>query len=200
MTEHNRQQHDRGEAPTSLKKDRGEAPTSLKKELMSWLQIIVCAALIAFFMNSFIIANSRVPSASMETTIMTGDRVIGSRLSYRFFEDPARGDIVIFRWPDNEKILFVKRIIGLPGDTVTIRDGAVYLNGSETALEEPYIREPMIPEPEISFTVPENAYFCLGDNRNESMDARYWTNSYVYRDKILAKVLFRYWPGIKLIR
>lgn len=176
-------------------------PFDLKAEILSWVQIIVCAVAIALFLNSFIIANSRVPSASMETTIMTGDRVIGSRLTYKFFDDPERGDIIIFRWPDNEKILFVKRIIGVPGDTVEIRDGRVYLNGSETPLEETYIREPMEPEPfTMQFTVPEDAYFCMGDNRNESMDARYWRNTYVYRDKIIAKVCFRYWPGFKLIK
>ena len=170
--------------------------TSLKAEIISWIQVIVCAALIAFFMNGFIIANSRVPSASMENTIMTGDRVIGSRLQYKFFGDPERGDIIIFRWPDNEKILFVKRIIGLPGDTVTVRSGHVFLNDSSEPLDEPYIREAMVVEPEMTFTVPENAYFCLGDNRNESRDARYWDNTYVYRDKIVAKVLFRYWPSV----
>ncbi len=180
-------------------KKHQEQKTDLGKEILSWIQVIVCAALIAFFMNGFIIANSRVPSASMETTIMTGDRVIGSRLEYKFFGEPERGDVIIFRWPDNEKILFVKRIIGLPGDTVTVRSGHVYLNDSTEPLEEPYIREPMIVEPEMTFTVPEDAYFCMGDNRNESMDARYWKNTFVYRDKILAKVLFRYWPGFKKI-
>ncbi len=175
-------------------------PFDLKAEILSWVQIIVCALAIALFLNNFIIANSRVPSASMETTIMTGDRVIGSRLTYKLFDDPQRGDIIIFRWPDNEKILFVKRIIGEPGDTVEIRDGHVYLNGSDTPLEEPYIREAMDPEPgTMQFTVPEGAYFCMGDNRNESMDARYWRNTYVYRDKIIAKVCFRYWPGFKMI-
>ncbi len=171
-----------------------------RRELLDALEVIVLAALLAFFVNTFLIANSRVPSESMETTIMTGDRVIGSRLSYKFFGDPQRGDVIIFRWPDNEKILFVKRIIGVPGDTVTIRGGHVYLNGSDTPLEEPYIKEPMVPEPEMTFTVPEGAYFCMGDNRNQSMDARYWKNTYVYRNKIIAKVLFRYWKGFKWIR
>ena len=166
------------------------------RELLSWVQIIVVAAVIAFILNNFLIANSRVPTGSMENTIMAGDRVIGSRLSYRFGE-PQRGDVIIFRWPDDEKVLFVKRIIGMPGDKVTVRDGKVYLNDSETPLEESYIKEPMVAESPKSFTVPEGAYFCMGDNRNESMDARYWKNPYVYKNKILAKVLFRYWPGIK---
>ena len=100
----------------------------LGKEIFEWVKIIVSAALIAFVLNTFIIANSEVPSGSMENTIMTGDRVIGSRLSYRF-EDPKRGDIAIFRFPDNEKIYYVKRIIGLPGETVDIVDGKVYING-----------------------------------------------------------------------
>ena len=98
--------------------------TSLGKEILSWLQIIVAAVVIAFVLNNFVIANSRIPTGSMENTIMTGDRVIGSRLSYRF-EDPKRGDIAIFRFPDNEKIYYVKRIIGLPGETVDIVDGKV---------------------------------------------------------------------------
>jgi signal peptidase I len=170
-----------------------EPKTSWKTEVIEWLKIIVTAALIAFVLNTFIIANSKVPSGSMENTIMTGDHVIGSRLSYRF-SDPERGDIVIFRFPDNEKIYYVKRIIGMPGDTVDIIDGKVYLNGSEEPLDEPYIREPMVPEAPMHFEVPEGCYFMLGDNRNYSMDARRWENTYVKREKIIAKVLFRYYP------
>ena len=72
------------------------------------------------------------------------------------------GDVAIFRFPDNEKIYYVKRVIGLPGETVDIHDGHVYLNGSETPLEEPYIREPMIPEDPMHFEVPEGCYLMLG--------------------------------------
>ena len=165
----------------------------LGKEIFEWVKIIVSAALIAFVLNTFIIANSEVPSGSMENTIMTGDRVIGSRLSYRF-EDPKRGDIAIFRFTDNEKIYYVKRIIGMPGENVDFVDGKVYFNGSDEPLDEPYIREPMIPEAPMHFEVPENSYFMMGDNRNYSMDARRWENTYVKREKIIAKVLFRYFP------
>ena len=171
----------------------------LGKEIFEWVKIIVSAALIAFVLNTFIIANSEVPSGSMENTIMTGDRVIGSRLSYRF-EDPKRGDIAIFRFPDNEKIYYVKRIIGLPGETVDIVDGKVYINGSDEPLDEPYIREPMIPEAPMHFEVPENSYFMMGDNRNYSMDARRWENTYVKREKIIAKVLFRYFPKPAILK
>ena len=177
-------------------KREGKKP---RPEWLDWLQIIVVAAILAFVLNNFVIANARVPTGSMITTIMPGDRVIGSRLAYRF-EAPKRGDIIIFHAPDEPETLYVKRIIGMPGDKVTIRDGHVYLNDSETPLEENYIREPMKPAALQEFQVPAGAYFCMGDNRNGSVDARYWTNHYVYIDKIVAKVLFRYWPGIKALK
>lgn len=191
---------DKKNAPEEGVQDEGfqipkEPPTSWKHEVWEWVKIIATAAVIALFLNSCIIANSRVPSASMETTIMTKDRVIGSRLTYKF-SDPQRGDIAIFRFPDDESIYYVKRIIGLPGDTIDIVDGQVYLNGSTDPLDEPYLREPMIPEPPMHFEVPEDCYFMMGDNRNHSSDARRWENTYVKREKLIAKVLFRYYPGI----
>ena len=169
------------------------------KEIFSWISIIVVAAVIALVLNLFIIANSRVPSASMENTIMTGDRVVGFRLTY-LFQEPKRGDIIIFKFPDDESLYYVKRIIGEPGDIVDIKDGKVYLNNSETPLEENYIKEPMISEADMHFEVPEGAYFCLGDNRNSSEDSRRWVHSYVYKEKIIAKVIFRYFPRFEMLK
>lgn len=178
-----------------------QEPFNWKEEIISWIKIIITAAVIAFLLNNFIIANSRVPSGSMEKTIMTGDRVIGSRLSY-YFEEPERGDIVIFHFPDDPtgKTYYVKRVIGLPGDIIDIRDGKVYINNSDTPLEEPYLPEPMEPEPDAHYEVPDDSYFMLGDNRNYSADARRWKNKYVKKDKIIAKVLFRYFPSIKQLQ
>ena len=172
--------------------------TDIVKEIFSWISIIVVAAVIALILNMFIIANSKVPSASMENTIMTGDRVVGFRLNYLFTE-PKRGDVIIFKFPDDESFYYVKRIIGKPGDIIDIKDGKVYLNNSETPLEEDYIKEPMTPEPDMHFEVPEDSYFCMGDNRNNSADSRRWNNKYVHKDKIIAKVIFRYFPGFKMI-
>ena len=173
----------------------------------------MAAAAIAFCLNTFIIANSRIPSASMENTIMTGDRVIGSRLSY-LFSEPERGDIIIFRYPLDEKVYYVKRLIGLPGETVDIVGGKVYINGSTEPLDEPYLKEEMRPEQSMHFEVPEGCYFFLGDNRNDSLDARYWEllammddnadpdhdYTFVERDKLIAKVLFRYYPSIGTVK
>ena len=171
---------------------KGEEKTSFWKEVLSWLEVFVIAAAIAFVVNNFLIANSIIPTASMEPTVMTGSRVFGSRLSY-IGNDPQRGDVIIFRWPDNESVYFVKRIIGLPGESVDIIQGHVYINGE--VLDEPYIAEPMYEEEgPLHFEVPEGAYFCMGDNRNNSADARYWKNTWGYRDKIVAKVGIKYWP------
>lgn len=196
--------HRRKSRKGSKKKDDEEnEPFSLKNEIISWLQVLITAAIIAFCINTFIIANSQVPTGSMETTIMPGDRVIGSRLSYRFGE-PERGDIAIFLYPDDEargiKTYYVKRIIGMPGDTIDIVDGKLYLNGSETPLDEPYIREEMMLEPPMHYEVPEDCYFMMGDNRNYSNDSRRWTNTFVRRDKLIAKVLFQYFPKFQKLQ
>lgn len=183
------------------KETKKSQATNWKSEIISWIKVIAAAAVIAFLLNNFIIANSKVPSGSMENTIMTGDRIIGSRLTYKF-ADPKRGDIVIFHFPDDptNKIFYVKRIIGLPGDTIDIRGGKVYLNGSGSPLDEPYLREPMIPEEPEHYEVPPDSYFMMGDNRNYSADARRWKNTYVKRNKIIAKVLFRYYPSIGMVK
>lgn len=181
------------------RKQQEEEPFSWKKEIISWIQIIVAAVIIALVLNNFIIANSRVPTGSMENTIMSKSRVIGSRLSY-LTSDPERGDVVIFHFPDDltGKIYYVKRVIGLPGETVNVVDGKVYINDSDTPLDEPYLPEPM--EGSYgSYTVPEGCYFMMGDNRNNSLDARFWKNQFVEKDKIIAKVLFTYFPKIEKV-
>lgn len=109
-----------------------------KHELLEWLKVIVAASILAFSLNNLVIANSWIPSGSMETTIMTGDRVIGLRLSY-LFEEPQRGDVVIFQFSDDDKNRYVKRIIGMPSDVLDISGGHVYLNGSDTPLVEDYV-------------------------------------------------------------
>ena len=176
--------------------------TNLKAEIISWVEVIAVAVILALIIDGFIIINATVPSGSMEKTIMTGDRVLGTRFSY-WFSDPKRGDIVVFKYPVDEALgkntKFIKRVIGLPGETVEIKDGAVYINGKK--LEEDYINGTWVVENDL----------MLGDNRNNSSDARYWpgiairegatsdpeealTFSYVHRKKILGKAYFCYWP------
>ncbi len=171
--------------------------SKMAKGIFEFLQIIIIAALIAVIVNTFLIANCKVPSGSMEPTIMTGDRIIGSRLTYRF-SAPQRGDIIIFDYPDDESVQYVKRIVGLPGEEVRISGGRVYIDGNREPLDEPYIMEPMETVDAV-YTVPEECYFVLGDNRNHSNDSRAWENTYVRSDQILAKAMFRYFPGIAVL-
>lgn len=164
------------------------------KELISWIVTIAAAVVLAVFLNQVVLINAVIPSGSMENTIMEGDRLLGLRLAYRS-SDPERGDIIIFKYPDNENENFIKRVIGLPGETIDIRDAKIYINGSDTPLEENYLKEKWTDNTgPYTFEVPANCYLVLGDNRNNSKDARYWKNTYVSKDKILGKAWFRYYP------
>ena len=128
----------------------------------------------------------------MENTIMTGDRVIGNRFAYSF-SDPQRFDIIIFRYPDDESQLFIKRIIGLPGETVEIRDGKIYLNGSDEPLEDVQTKETMVGS-FGPYTVPENSYFVMGDNRNNSKDSRNPDVGFVDARCVLGRAVLRLSP------
>lgn len=167
------------------------------KELLEYVKMIVIVVVVVLIINNFVLINAKIPSESMENTIMTGDRIFGNRLAY-IAKDPERFDIVIFKFPDDESQLFIKRIIGLPGETVEIRDGKVYINGSDTPLDDSFTPEPPVGD-YGPYEVPEGCYFMLGDNRNYSKDSRFWQNTYVEKDKILGKAVLKYFPGIKML-
>ena len=168
----------------------------MKKEIISWIKTILLAVLLAFFVNRVLIVNATVPTGSMENTIMPGDRILALRTSY-WFKSPERGDVAVFKYPDDpeQKILYVKRVIGVGGDTVEVKDGELFVNG--TLQSEPYIKE--VTEGDFGpYKVPEGCYFMMGDNRNRSLDARYWENKFVEEDAILGKAVLRYYRIKKL--
>ncbi len=185
---------------TNNKKENNKSPkkNSVLREIMEWVIVIEVAVILAVVLNTVFIVNAVIPTASMEPTIMTQSRIFGNRLAY-IKSSPQRGDVVIFKFPDNEKELFIKRVIGLPGDTVEMRDGLVYINGSDVPLYEPYVKE--TPYGDYGpVVVPEGAYFMMGDNRNNSADSRYWHQPFVYEDKILGEAAVEYFPHPGIIK
>jgi signal peptidase I len=158
------------------------------KEIISWFLVFGIALALAFLINRFIIIKVSSPTGSMENTIMIDDKVVTFRLSY-LFHGPKRQDIVVFKYPDDETQIFIKRVIGLPGETIEGKDGVVYING--TPLDENYCNGK--PRGDFGpYTIPEGSYFMMGDNRNISHDARYWDNKFVYKEKILGRAIFKY--------
>ncbi len=174
--------------------EEASGASQIRREIFSWVITIATAILAAIVIQNFVIVNAAVPTGSMLDTIQEGDRVVAFRLSY-LFSEPQYGDIVIFRFPDDESELYVKRVIGTPGDVVEIVDGLVYLNGSEEPLPQPYVTRSATGD-YGPYVVPEGEYFMLGDNRDNSSDSRKWQDTYVSEDQILGKVFFRYYPDL----
>ncbi len=168
----------------------------LKRAFINLFKDIILAFIFVYIITNFIIINARVPSGSMENTIMPKNRIFAFRLSY-VFSQPQRGDIIIFKYPDNEKERFVKRIIGLPGEEVKIDDTNIYIDGQ--LLEEDYLKEPMNINNHSTFNVPQDSYFVMGDNRNSSWDSRNWDKPFVSEDKILGKLILKYYPEFEIM-
>lgn len=182
------------------RKRRGMLPDDFdwKKEIKSWIKLVIVAIVLVIVINKFVIINARVPTGSMEQTIHAKSRMMGFRLAY-IFSKPERGDIIIFRYPDNPEENYVKRVIGLPGETVEIRNGVVYID--DERLEEDYVYfSGGIIDKKGDFAktlIPEGSYFVLGDNRNDSRDSRFWESTHFVKEGIiLGKAVFSYYPKI----
>ena len=205
------------ERQTERRKMEDEKKRAARKEVFSWIRMFAIVIIVVFVLTQFIIINAKVPSGSMENTIMTHDRLIGFRFAY-WFDEPQRGDIILFDYPVDEKKIYIKRVIGLPGETVEIRDGHVYIDGSDEPLQEDYLKEEWTWENDgYTFAVPEGCYFVLGDNRNDSVDGRLWAGealksgvaltpeeaekySYVRKDEIKGKAIFKYYSKFAILK
>jgi signal peptidase I len=155
-----------------------------------WIPTLVYALAFAIVLRSYAVASFFIPSGSMEPTLQVHDLLIADKLSYKVLKhDPERGDVMIFQYPRDRKTDYIKRVIGLPGETVEVREGVVYVNGE--ALTEHYIAERPTRDfgPEL---VPSGNYFMMGDNRNHSSDSRVW--GFVPRSYFEGRALFVFWP------
>ena len=164
------------------------------KTLVGWVINAVIFIAAIYLIANYLVFHAEIPSESMEPTLEVGDKLIGSRITYSL-ERAERGDVAIFKNPDNPEELFVKRIIGMPGETVTIKSGKIYIDDATVPLDEPYLKEEWtVKNDGLVYEVPEGHYFMLGDNRNISYDARYWENTYVPKENLIAEAVFRYFP------
>lgn len=157
-----------------------------KRFALDIFETVILAVVLYFGINA-ISARVRVDGLSMNPTLQHGEYVLVSRLTYRTGA-PQRGDIIVFSFPIDQKQDLIKRVIGLPGETITISNNEVLVNG--VRLEEPYIAQPPVYSGE--WTVPEGQLFVLGDNRNDSKDSHQW--NYLPMENIIGKALLIYWP------
>ncbi|MFC0211100.1 signal peptidase I [Paenibacillus chartarius] len=162
----------------------------IKKWIREWVPSLAIAAAISLFVNSYVAQAMQVPTGSMLPTIQIGDRLLVEKMVQ--WTDFEHGDIVVF-WPpiEGNAERYVKRLIGLPGDTIEVKDGALYRNGDK--VDEPYVTERMA----YNFgpvTVPEDHYLFLGDNRNNSLDSHLWKTPFVHKKDIIGKAVFRMFP------
>ena len=188
--------------------------TAPKKSVArEYLESIVIAVILAFFIRTFVVQAFKIPTGSMEENLLIGDHLLVNKFVYAPTESAIerailpvdeikRGDVIVFKFPEDPERDFIKRVIGLPGETVEVRDKKVYVNG--TALDEPYAHYLSILENEFQevtlsdvrerygpVTVPAAQYFVMGDNRDNSQDSRYW--GFLPRDYVKGRALVIYW-------
>lgn len=175
------------------KKKVEEKDFSWKREILSTILYLLAVVALTFLFVKFVGQRTHVNGDSMNVTLEDGDNLIVDKLSYRF-KDPERYDIIVFPYRYQEKTYYIKRIIGLPGETVQIIDGMIYIDGE--MLSESYGKEVMeyagiASEP---IELAEDEYFVLGDNRNNSSDSRDPSVGNVHKDQIIGKAFVRIWP------
>ncbi|MFZ5428134.1 MAG: signal peptidase I [Thermodesulfobacteriota bacterium] len=183
-----------------------------QKLLKEYVEALAVALILALIIRTFVVQAFKIPSESMVETLLVGDHLLVTKFAYDVkvpfsgksvykMDDPKHGDIIVFEFPENREIDYIKRIVGLPGDTIELRDNVLYRNGK--AVDEPYKRLDKTPGPKSTFgpvTVPADKFFTLGDNRDHSMDSRFW--GFVPRDYIRGKawVIYWSWGGVGDIR
>ena len=170
-----------------------EEKPNVMRELLGMLVYVGIVLAITFLIITFVGQRTHVSGESMENTLDDGDQLIVDKLTYRF-HDPERFDIIVFPFRYKDNTYYIKRIIGLPGETVQIADGEIYINGE--VLEESYGREVMqdaglAAEP---ITLGDDEYFVLGDNRNYSSDSRDPSVALIHRKEIIGRAWLRIWP------
>lgn len=171
-----------------------ERESSILRELGSWILYILIIIGLTYLIITFVGQRTRVSGSSMETTLHNGDNLVVDKISYRF-RDPKRYDIIVFPYKYEENTYYIKRIIGMPGETIQIKDGYVYINGEQLTSDiygNERIKDPQTAENPITLGADE--YFVMGDNRNHSMDSRDPSVGVLKRSDLIGRAWIRIYP------
>jgi signal peptidase I len=168
----------------------------LIREGKEWAHSIIVALILTLIIRTFVIQAFKIPSGSMRPTLMEGDKLFVNKYIYRF-KQPKRGDIIVFKYPEDPKKDFIKRLVAWGGEQVEIRDGKIYVDGK--VLDSPknfgrfyYYNHDPYGAPREVIKVPEDSYYVLGDNSANSTDSRFW--GFVPKKNVLGKAVLRWWP------
>ena len=165
-----------------------------------WAQSIVVALILTLIIRTFVIQAFKIPSGSMRPTLIEGDKLFVNKYIYRF-QPPQRGDIIVFKYPQDPKKDFIKRLVAFENETLEIKDGKIFMEGK--ALEDPntfgkfyYYNHDPFGGPGEKIRVPKDSYYVLGDNSANSTDSRFW--GFVPKANLVGKAVFRWWPPRKI--
>lgn len=193
----------------STPSEQAAEPVRKKHIIREYAESIIIAVILALIIRTFVVQAFKIPSGSMEDTLAIGDHILVSKFIYgtkipfvdgRYLKirDPKRGDVVVFEYPEDPSKDFIKRVIGLPGDTVQVVQKQVFINGKPFSVPQEVHKEkdviPAAQNPRDYFgpvTVPENSYFVMGDNRDRSYDSRFW--GFVKNSQIKGLAFIKYW-------
>ncbi len=173
----------------------GKYKTPFAKSMAEVVESALMAiALVFLFIRPFVVQAFFIPSPSMYPTLREGDHILVNKFVYRFRE-PRVGEIIVFKAPpdasdDNTERDFIKRLVGVPGDTVEVKEGALFRNGRR--MDEPYLEEKEITYSMPAMKIPDDRLFVLGDNRNDSRDSHWWGT--LERKRVIGKAMVRFWP------
>ena len=164
--------------------------SSLGEEAKDWAISIVVAIVLAFFIRQFVVELYVVDGPSMRPTLQSRERLVVNKFIYRF-RAPERGEVLVFRYPRDPSRDFIKRVIAVPGDTIEIKDGRVFVN--QQLMNEPYILSKTRGDYPLT-TIPEGHIFVMGDNRNNSEDSRFADVGFVPYELVKGKAMMVFWP------
>ena len=198
-------------ATSKTSEDKKSSAAKPKSTIREWVESILIAFVLAMFIRTFFVQAFKIPTGSMRMTLIEGDAILVNKLIYGAkvpftdirlpaFTQPQRGDVVVFIFPQDTKKDFIKRVVGLPGETVEIKNGTIYIN------DKPVVDQKLSPQYYYNrgdfgdlgkkIRVPDNQFFVLGDNSASSQDSRYW--GFVPRGNLLGKAMVIYWPPTRI--